>query len=305
MKKRRILLALIMLVISGITLTTATYAWFSINTRVTVEEIDVKATASGGIQISHDAATWSNTVTVDNLKSVDTNYIPDISEGKQLSPVTTVGINGGNSNFDFYLGTLSEDGSKVTLESIEDASEKYVSFDLYFYSARPYTLKFGADTIVDVVTGGTDAGLKQSMRVGFLVQGTDKTSTTSTALALTGGTEQTIWEPNSDKRSDYIRVNGLAEDNKTLAYMGGKAEGDEVALNDSTTFETIAAGTHNLITSAVGAYPTSTIFDFEAGITKVRVYAWIEGQDIDNEDQVSLGSGVKLVLDFNATFTDA
>lgn len=49
MKKRRILLALIMLIISGISLTTATYAWFTANSNVKVEEMNVKATASGGI----------------------------------------------------------------------------------------------------------------------------------------------------------------------------------------------------------------------------------------------------------------
>ena len=84
MKKRRILLALIMLIISGISLTTATYAWFTANRAVSVQEIDVKAQASGGIQISADAEKWSNEVTINELTAAGLsdkkiyNYILDL-----------------------------------------------------------------------------------------------------------------------------------------------------------------------------------------------------------------------------------
>lgn len=315
MKKRRILLALIMLIISGISLTTATYAWFTANRAVNVQEIDVKAQASGGIQISADAEKWSNEVTIDELTAAGLsdkkiyNYIPTTA----LKPVTTIGVNGKTGAFDFYLGELNDAGDKVTLTSIADNSGNYVAFDLYFYSATPQTIEFNAGTQVvakNVATPGSeikDTGLKSSVRVGFLVQGNDPTATPATAIGLNKGAlaNQTIWEPNADIHTDY--ATNMLGANGVMATMGGKAitplgaenKPTYVATNSTTYFESITTETHHLKTSTEAEkYPSGTIFSFSAGITKVRVYVWLEGQDIDNEDTASLGTGVGVMLKF-------
>lgn len=304
MKKRRILLALIMLIISGVSLTTATYAWFTANRQVTVEEIDVKASASGGIQISADASTWSNEVTLTDLKAatLTNNFIPTTA----LKPVTTIGTNGKTGKFDFYLGELDETGNAVTLDSVEDSANNYVAFDLYFYSATEQTIVFNDGTQVVAknvdtpASEASDKGLKSSVRVGFLVQGNDPTATPATAQALAGGTTatQTIWEPNADVHTEY--ATNMSGASGVMAYMGGKAEAaTAVAMTNTTNFEKVTSETHNLITSTEAAkYPTGTIFSFEAGITKVRVYIWLEGQDVDNEDTASLGTGVGVKLNF-------
>lgn len=300
MKKRRILLALIMLIISGVSLTTATYAWFTANRKVSVEEIDVKAQASGGIQISADAINWSNEVNLDQLKAVDTNVIPTTA----LKPVTTIGVNGEAGKFKFFVGELNEAGDKVTLTETNDADNNYVAFDLYFYSATPQKIKFNdATNIVAKNVGGTgdatDKGLKKSIRVGLLVQGNDPSATPATATALATGTiaNQQIWEPNADTHTDYAK--NMLGASGIMTYKGGTAAGTEVATDAATNFTTVTAETHHLLTSTEAAkYPTGQIFDFQSGITKVRVYAWIEGQDIDCEDTASLGTGVGITLSF-------
>lgn len=304
MKKRRILLALIMLIISGISLTTATYAWFTANRAVSVDEIDVRAQASGGIQISADATNWSNEVTLDDLNALDTNYIPTTA----LRPVTTIGVNTKTGAFDFYLGELNDAGDKVTLTSVGDADGHYVAFDLYFYSATAQKIEFNSGTqVIAKNVGGsgdaTDAGLKSSVRVGFLVQGNDPTATPSTATALAAGVvdNQTIWEPNADVHTDYAinmlgATNGEAEDT-----YGGKAAAATAVVMDSTNttnFQKVDSALGLKTSTLTEKYPSGTIFDFGAGITKVRVYVWLEGQDIDNEDTASLGTGVGVKLNF-------
>lgn len=314
MKKRRILLALIMLIISGISLTTATYAWFTANRKVTVDEIDVRAQSSGGIQISADAETWTNFVDTTALmdeglpaKGIN-NYVPTNSEA--LSPVTTIGKNGNAGKFDFYLGTLDESGNNVSLASVADSDKKYIAFDLYFYSATAQNVSFDAaatSIVAKAVVGSetVDAKLKSSVRVGFLWLGTDATATPATARALNGLdgsnadiSKQTIWEPHADTHTTYA-TNQLGASG-VMSYMGGfKATGDTaVATNNTTYFETITSAGHNLIQSNTGSVPANVIFPFPAGINKVRVYIWLEGQDIDNEDTASLGSGVGVTLAF-------
>lgn len=308
MKKRRILLALIMLIISGISLTTATYAWFTANRAVSVQEIDVKAQASGGIQISADAENWSNEVTLDKLLAEDLagkgihNYIPTAA----LKPVTTIGVNTKTGAFDFYLGELNDAGDKVTLTSIADNSGNYVAFDLYFYSATPQTIEFNAGTQVVAknvdapASAATDTGLKSSVRVGFLVQGNDPTATPGTAIALAGGLvgNQTIWEPNADIHTTYAE-NMLGASGIMTTY-GGKAVGDEVGMTaaNTTNFQAVNDTLGLKTSTQAQVYPSGTIFNFLAGITKVRVYVWLEGQDIDNEDTASLGTGVGVMLKF-------
>lgn len=306
MKKRRILLALIMLIISGISLTTATYAWFTANRAVSVQEIDVKAQASGGIQISADAEKWSNEVTINELlaeglvgKGIH-NYIPDTA----LKPVTTVGVNNKTGAFDFYLGELNDAGDKVTLTSIADDSKNYVAFDLYFYSATPQTIEFNAGTQVVAknvdtpASAATDTGLKSSVRVGFLVQGNDPTATPTTSRALAGGVakDQTIWEPNADIHTDY--ATNMLHASGIMTTYGGIAEGVAVGMTAANTTNFKAVDTGLKTSTQAQVYPSGTIFSFLAGITKVRVYVWLEGQDIDNEDTASLGTGVGVMLKF-------
>lgn len=316
MKKRRILLALIMLIISGISLTTATYAWFTANRAVSVQEIDVKAQASGGIQISADAEKWSNEVTINELlaeglvgKGIH-NYIPTTA----LKPVTTVGVNNKTGAFDFYLGELNDAGDKVTLTSIADDSKNYVAFDLYFYSATPQTIEFNAGTQVvakNVDTPASDAkdtGLKSSVRVGFLVQGNDPTATPTTAIGLAGGLvgNQTIWEPNADIHTDYA-TNMLGASGVMTTYGGKAAASDPVVMTaaNTTNFQAVNGSLGLKTSTEAQGYPSGTIFSFAAGITKVRVYVWLEGQDIDNEDTASLGTGVGVMLKFKIADTQS
>ena len=316
MKKRRILLALIMLIISGISLTTATYAWFTANRAVSVQEIDVKAQASGGIQISADAEKWSNEVKIDDLlakglseKGIH-NYIPTTA----LKPVTTIGVNGKTGAFDFYLGELNDAGDKVTLTSIADDSKNYVAFDFYFYSATPQTIEFNAGTQVvakNVDTPASDAkdtGLKSSVRVGFLVQGNDPTATPTTAIGLAGGLvgNQTIWEPNADIHTDYA-TNMLGASGVMTTYGGKAAASDPVVMTaaNTTNFQAVNGSLGLKTSTEAQGYPSGTIFSFAAGITKVRVYVWLEGQDIDNEDTASLGTGVGVMLKFKIADTQS
>ena len=61
--KKRLFLLLFLLVMTAIMLTTSTYAWFTSNRTVTVEDINVNVAASGGIQISVDGSAWKTIIT--------------------------------------------------------------------------------------------------------------------------------------------------------------------------------------------------------------------------------------------------
>lgn len=302
MKKRRSLLAFLMLLLSGAALSTATYAWFTANTKLQLGELDVKVQAAEGIQVSVDAVKWKATLETAEIKAASytgsKNQFPAI-----LEPVSTIGSQTAGM-FDMFYGKLEDDGSiTLTKETEAQGTEgKFVAFDLFIQSTseEPQQIEL-LNTSKVVVSGDTDAGLKYSARVGFLNKGTDETSTPASALALNNSVSSTIWEPNDDEHTDIVINSGLAESGQVLTYKGAKSIGTKVAIDNSTNFGDLTATLVKTKTVETAAtWPTNTVFTVSKGITKVRIYIWIEGQDVDCENSASLGTGISVSIALNA-----
>ena len=87
-----------------------------------------------------------------------------------------------------------------------------------------------------------------------------------------------------------------------LSYEGVKAEIPKEAgvmtntarkANFPAYFDTVKVD----YTSKVNFTEYIPVFRIESGITKIRVYSWIEGQDVDCENNAAVG-GMKLNLQF-------
>lgn len=93
MKKRSLLAAVAMLIVSAIVLTSATYAWFATNTTVSVEEVQASVSnTDGSILISEDGLTWRTSLTKDQLAGVAgnsfaTNFTPISVDPESMSIV--------------------------------------------------------------------------------------------------------------------------------------------------------------------------------------------------------------------------
>lgn len=307
MDNQKVITGFLMLVITAISLTTASYAWFSNNTAVSVEGIDVNVTAAQGIQISTDAVNWkasiSNADITDNAYTGNTNQFPAV-----LAPVSTIGSQAVGT-FAMFDGALVE-ASTTTLTATAAAAEadgtsgNYVAFDIFIKSAttEDIWLNTGSGVVYD---GATDVGLQYSARIAFFDQGTDATSTPATAIALASGTSgtQKFFEPNALTHTTYALANG-ATDGVKESYYGVKAIGTGLSLDpvdeasDTTHFSSVTTITPDTDTTPFEKIAGNVIFQVGAGITKVRVYIWMEGQDIDCENSVSLGTGVTATMNF-------
>lgn len=301
MKKKKLVLAFAMLLLSAVALTTASYAWFTANTKLSLGSLDVEVKASNGITVSMDAQNWKSTLTTSEITSAiytgSTNQFPKVLEPVSTIGSTTAGI------FDMYYGVLQEDGS-ITLTKETDVQDttgevgKYLAFDIFIQSTAEKEIELLNSSNV-TVNGELDAGLQYSTRVGFLNKGTDATNTPTAARELNSTVEQTIWEPNSDKHT-AVAINSYgAVDGTSYTYLGAKAIGTSVALNSETNFGTLSA-TLRTSKEDKSDWSSDSIFTVKAGITKVRIYIWIEGQDIDCENSASLGDGVSAVINLNA-----
>ena len=311
-KKKRLLIALFMLVISAIALTTATYAWFSANKVVTTSGIDVKVTAATGISISADALDFGKEIDMDKIIEFakDTTFASTLQLPEELNPVSTSGIVGANTEYSFVRGELGENEEVVsytdstvnkTFKKDKDGAETnytggdYIAFDVYIKSSQDINLKL-ADT-TQIAALNTDAGtgnLETGLRIGFLPLGVS----TDTSIA------------NQQSKGYYgAKQNTTAVDG--LNAKGETATEEEIAANANhyvkylyKDVESSAVPAYlELIDSSNAHYIQSTeyagnVFAVKAGINKVRVYIWLEGNDVDCVDAISISNGLKVALGF-------
>ena len=312
-KSKKIFIAILMILFTGVILTASTYAWFTANKTVTVSEIDVNVTTSEGLQISTDAVNWKTVISNDDIKGATwtgvVNQLPQNTAS--IKPTSTIGEVDGTTGFmKMFVGTVdSNDAGNYILtaeQSIETNSTtdgNFVVFDLFFQTNSAASVYLTSNSTVGAF--GTATGIQNASRVGFVVQGhADAGSETATVRALKAAStvKPVIWEPNYDVHtaaavkhaSDVYRITTAQTGGSKLAYVGVKAaitKADNQALNstEATYFSSITPD----IYSVAAGIPTDAyekVFDLEAGITKVRVYMWVEGQDVDCEDNASGGS---------------
>jgi predicted ribosomally synthesized peptide with SipW-like signal peptide len=314
--------SIILLLILLLLLITSTYAWFTANQTVTISSLDVHIEAKNGLQISSDATTWKSILENTDIASTaaydgNTNQIPT-----SMEPVSTVGaIEADTGNMLMYYGTVAADENdggayKLTATKETDAAGttgKYIAFDIFLRVDKDTQLKMTTGSNVIMKEGSSDQGIKQASRVAFCLQGTKPAGT---ALAdITGqkgavsfgesGSTVYIWEPNSNwhtaaavahARDNYAITTTQSEDGSSVTavpYYGI----NQVIDTGIKLADTNKAGDAHF-TAVTPSYVTESgadgmlkaeqnIFSLKAGITKARVYMWIEGQDVDCENTAS------------------
>ena len=312
-KSKKIFIAILMILFTGVILTASTYAWFTANKTVTVSEIDVNVTTSEGLQISADAVKWKTVISNDDITGVtydgSTNQLP--GQTASIKPTSTVGeIDTATGFMKMFVGDVTSDATGnyilTATQSIETNSTTngdFVVFDLFFQTNAAATVYLTSNSTVGSV--GTATGIQNASRVGFVVQGHAAAGTdaaTIRALKSDGTVPAVIWEPNNDVHTaaavkhaaDVYQISTQQAGAPKLAYKGVKKDISKTAnipLNSAET-EYFADVTPNISTTVAGIPKEKyeRVFDLEAGVTKVRIYMWVEGQDVDCEDNASGGS---------------
>ena len=315
-EKKNLKSSLLVLLLIAILLIASTYAWFTANRTVTISSLDVNVQASNGLQISTDAVNWKAVITSSDITggaySGNVNQIPT-----EMVPMSTDGTVAGDGTMNMFLGTMApittagdpnygKYALTATQETDEDQEGKYIIFDIFLKADEPMDLTLTADSTVTPKENSADKGLQNAARVAFVNEGNVASTAASSALTLMDGTESVVWEPNADKHTaDAIANNpygGSVTDGTKVTYYGVKT-----AITAPILRETINSGTDqthfgsvaNLISTNQASAETAGFLSIEAGITKVRVYMWVEGQDVDCDNSAS-GTDITFNVQFNA-----
>jgi len=317
-RRRQLFLALIMILLLLSTLGAATYAWFTANRTVTVDSIDVNVSTSKGLQISTDATNWKTIVTNNDITTANwTNCTNQLPQGENtIVPVSTIGtVTASTGYMEMWRGTVEADKTSgknylVTERSTESRGTEgdFVVFDLFFQSSEAQTVYLTSES--SVVASGTDKGIQNAARVAFIKEGSvEYGSTAEQAQAIKGEESKLIWEPNYDVHTASGVANALNVYGITVGQTGGSqltyrgvkgaiAKDNHVELNQSPDAYFDDISPEGSVVAGIPSTSYINAFTVAEGITKVRIYMWIEGQDVDCEDHAS-GSALTYNLQFS------
>lgn len=311
--KKRLLLLLLLLLLTGVMLGTSTYAWFTSNKTVNVNNITVNVAAQNGIQLSVDGTTWKSIIQTSDIKGATAKYAAAVNQVPQtVEPVSTIGTVDSTGKMEMYYGVVAANadgawGLTATRSTeVADATEgKFVAFDLFFKVDDDTDIYMTSNSGVVASATGTDSGIQNASRIGFVILGnTSAGSSLDTIQALNEGTSSPsyIWEPNYDIHTatgvnnarDVYGITTTETGGAQLSYDGIKAE---ITSDNGVTLETANVTSFSTLFGTVSpeyatiAEPSTgyQMFSLTKGVTKVRVYMWIEGQDVDCENNASGG----------------
>lgn len=322
-KKNRLFYLLLLLFVTVISLSVSSYAWFTSNRLVKVDLLNVSVKAQGGIEISVDGSNWKSSVSADDITKARENYPNSVNQiPSVLEPVSSVmDIDNGKVKLFYGVALNNSDGDYAldTTRSIEeesfgnDSNGKFVTFDLFLKVNKDTDLYLTPESNV-TYGGDTSFGIENAVRFAFVVEGSTFTGSSLDVIQnLTTNDRNNVyvWEPNYDVHTpngvnnarDVYGIN-IGTTSDSLLYDGVAKEFDK-DKNITTTKANSRYYPEYFSTVKVDYYTISgfnnnvKMFNIKNGISKIRVYMWIEGQDVDCENNASIGN-VALSLQFSS-----
>ena len=325
---KRVLLSLVILFL-GILFIVSSYAWFSTALNVKIKEFNMVVSKNGGLTISFDAINFDSSVELSRdilIFEVAETYPNHLNQWalNGLIPISSNGISDPNSYFfDIfetsgvkYKNRRKENGfiyADKVVDTRPRSYNSYIAFDVFFKNVTgspvPDNLYFDEDTSITMVSDGNEEmrGLTNSLRIGIVKVGTlplDANPTDIQNLQCQGKCEAIIFEPNSTNHSELSRerakkYNLNLLDGKRFPTYAMIKEGGPIYVKDnisgSPTLDLNYFALQNTIHEEDFARP---IFDIPDGITKARIYLWVEGQDIDSLETDSEGAELFVDISF-------
>jgi hypothetical protein len=258
MKKfRKLIPALAMLLVSAVLMSTASYAWFSMNTQVTANGMQVKAVAEDGILISNsDKSAWTNSASAKISSAI---LVPTSTSGtKNPSWVHNTSVDADSSASNQAASTYADLSLKwsnttfgegyvdLNTNSTKDSNEKaYVLLNEFYIKSSGAALELGNDKtykdlyINDVAVTGAAHKIDNALRV----------------LVVIGNTAYI-----------YAPVNGVDSGTATLTYN----------FKETTSVTALLASSNYDKTTG-----TTSIGNTNETAVKAQVYIYFEGEDLN------------------------
>ena len=269
-KMRKLIPAFAMLMVAAIMMSTASFAWFSMNTTATASGMQIKAKSTGGLAI----ASYTGTVGATPVAPGTTDY---------LSAATV--------------------GWKNSIADVEPTSHDGTN---WYYAKADKIDNFattGEYKKVDMTDAGYAAGSGYFIKTMWSIKSLAETGTTT--VTISGITVTGTQQPKADDPEAMEDIAGLAElaksiriaiytvDNGWQYFAPLRAAGTTGLMHVTTEGEAGAA------TVTCGTAPNKTVLTLDKNIAEdVEVYIYFEG-----EDEACKSSNAINLANLNVTLT--
>jgi len=284
MKKRFLVTSILMLLLTVFALSTSTYAWFSMNNKVTVTGMVITAKVENNLAIAASSA--GNDKVADSAFS---NALNQDASGK-LQPVSTIdGINY------FYTNDAAENGQKTGTNPYTALVDNQITVNAENYKGYvDYVFELKATN-----TSASSAFLNLS-KLNLLYAGTDATTHAFRVAAFVQEEVEAFTNANADAKaaaypSAYAALGAKADSIFAPATYEYFTEGK--AVKTTTTVDTITAPINTAISKKVAGNKTKYF--------KVTIRLWLEGEDTDCYNTKFVELTDKWTLDIAFTLNDA
>lgn len=322
-KKNRLFYLLLLLFVTMISLSVSSYAWFTSNRLVKVDLLNVSVRAQGGIEISTDGSNWKGSVNVDDIMSAGNSYPTSINQIPNVLEPVSSGMNVSNGRLELFYGVASNDSNgDYVLESIRSVEEesfgndslgKFIAFDLFLKVNKDTVLYLTPESTI-TYGGDTSFGIENAVRTAFVYEGV---TPVGSAIGIIQGLSTNniddvyTWEPNYDTHTANGVSNARDVYGISIGTISDRIDYDgivsEFSSSDGVTINRANSGYYPEYFSrakidfyTVNGFSNSVqMFNLKNGISKIRVYMWIEGQDVDCENNASVGN-ISLNLQFSS-----
>lgn len=303
LKKRTFISAIAMLIVSAIVLTSSTFAWFSMAKRVEVEEMSLNITSPDGVQLSGNASAFTTSLTLADLKGETSTrwaaYEGNINNFPELLKPSSSSMRVGSSLPVFYAGSINDNGRLNATKVNNDVGSGYVAFDIFVQVATDMQVYWDETTI----TCADNPDVLSAMRIGFVNCGTVGQKAEAPAILATlpgtaNGRGCIMYEP---KHNEHTEASGYV-DGATVPDVYLKTEMTNIFPDGNA--KNITSSNQNLSEPTLATkvndtnMSTEAYFNAAAGINRIRVYIWMEGNDVDCANDVAGAT-----LGFNLVFT--
>ena len=327
--KHRFFMSIIVIFFLGILLVFSAYAWFSTSLNVQIKTFNMIVSRNSGLSISFDAINYDKSIEISEevlINRLVETYPNNLSQwaANGLIPISSPGIVNSNSYFFEiyqssgvrYRNKNLNNGYVTTALSRENerrAFSNFIAFDLFFKNetGSPISdhlfLESGTQFLMTSDYDEEMAGLVNSARIGFVKVGSVPHGTDPSViqnLQCNNDCVSTIYEPNSTSHTAMSIENAKKYginlvDGREFPTFAYKKSGGPFDVAD-TISGSVGLNYDYFVeqeTLSLNAME-EPLFSIPDGITKVRVYVWLEGQDIDSLETDSNGAEVAISISF-------
>ena len=303
LRKRTFISAIAMLLVSAIVLTSSTFAWFSMAKRVEVEKMQLNITSPDGVQISGNTDAFTTMLTYDDLMGLsgarwdaydgNTNNFPELLRPSSSS------LSFSKSLPKFFEGSVN-DNKQLSLYQVADTNSGYVVFDLFVKVSKPETVWFNETTL----TCDGNPEVITAMRMAFINCGTVTEKSDADAISAVvpndqNGRRALMYEFDSTNHTQRSGLSAGPAPDDLYIYSGNT----DVPMKDVAAekyYVTSAYYAHGMQGTLVTEKTVENdgYFSTQPGVNRIRVYLWMEGNDVDCANDVAGAT-----IDFNLVLT--